>query len=111
MVQGLCEGFRLGFNYSTSLKSAVGNMASGVLNLQVIDNYLQSDVQMGRVVGPFSQPPLPDLHVSRFGIIHKHHQPGLILDLSSPSGHSVNDGTASEDYSLQYMGQMVLLQA
>ena len=27
----------------------------------------------------------------------------LILDLSSPTGHSVNDGIAGEDFSLQYM--------
>ena len=81
-------------------------MASALLNPQVIDNYLQSEVQTGRVVGPFSQPPLSVLHVSRFRVIPKRHQPGkwrLILDLSSPAGHSVNDGIAGEDYSLQYM--------
>ena len=106
VVQGLRDGFHLGFNYSTSLKSATGNMASALLNPQVIDNYLQSEVQSGRVAGPFSQPPLPVLHVSRFGVIPKRHQPGkwrLILDLSSPAGHSVNDGIAGEDYSLQYV--------
>ena len=95
VVQGLRDGFHLGFNYSTSLKSATGNMASALLNPQVIDNYLQSEVQTGRVAGPFSQPPLPVLHVSRFGVIPKRHQPGkwrLILNLSSPAGHSVNNG-------------------
>ena len=58
----------------------------------------------GQGSGP--QPPLLVLHVSRFGVIPKRHQPGkwrLILDLSSPAGHSVNDGIAGEDYSLQYM--------
>ena len=106
VIQGLRNGFHLGFTYSTSLKSATGNMASALLNPQVIDNYLQSEVQSGRVAGPFSQPPLSGLHVSRFGVIPKRHQPGkwrLILDLSSPAGHSVNDGIAGEDYSLQYM--------
>ena len=81
-------------------------MASALLNPQVIDNYLQSEVQTGRVAGPFAQPPLPVLHVSRFGAIPKRYQPGkwrLILDLSSPAGHSVNDGIAGKDYSLQYM--------
>ena len=106
VFEGLRNGFHLGFNYSTSLKSATGNMASALLNPQVIDNYLQSEVQTGRVAGPFSQPPFSVLHVSRFGVIPKRHQPGkwrLILDLSSPAGHSVNDGIAGEDYSLQYM--------
>ena len=44
--------------------------------------------------------------MSRFGVIPKRHQPGkwrLILDLSSPAGHNVNDGIAGDDYSLQYM--------
>ena len=103
VVQGLRDGFHLGFNYSTSLKSATGNMASALLNPQVIDSYLQSEVQTGRVAGPFSQPPLPVLHVSRFSVIPKRHQPGkwrLILDLSSPAGHSVNDRIVGEDYSL-----------
>ena len=106
VVHGLRDGFHLGFHSSTSLKSAAGNMASALLNPQVINNYLQSEVQFGRVAGPFSQLPLPDLHVCRFGVIPKHHQPGkwrLILDLSCPAGHSVNDGIAGEDYSLQYM--------
>ena len=106
VVQGLRNGFHLGFNYSTSLKSATGNMASALLNPQVLDIYLQSKVQTGRVVGPFSQPSLSVLHASRFSVIHKRHQPGkwrLILDLSSPAGHSDNDGIAGEDYSLQYM--------
>ena len=106
VIQGLRHGFHLGFNHKISLKSASGNMASAVANPQVIDNYLHTEVQLGRVAGPFLRPPFQSLHVSRFGAIPKHNQPGkwrLILDLSSPSGHSVNDGIASEDYSLQYM--------
>ena len=81
-------------------------MASALLNPLVIDSYLQSEVQTDGVADPFSQPPLPVLHVSRFGVIPKRHQPGkwrLILDLSSPAGHSVNDGIVGEDYSLQYI--------
>ena len=101
VVQGLRNGFHLGFNYSTSLKSATGNMVSALLHPQVIDNYLQLEVQKtGRVAGPFSQPPLSVLHVSRFGVIPKRHQPGkwrLILDLSSSVGQSVNDGIVGKD--------------
>ena len=36
VVQGLRDGFHLGFNYNTSLKSATRNMASALLNPQVI---------------------------------------------------------------------------
>ena len=75
MIQGLRHGFRLGFNHTIHLKSASGNMSSAFLNPQVIDNYLQSEVQMGRVAGPFLEPPLPGLHVSRFRVLPKSNQP------------------------------------
>ena len=44
--------------------------------------------------------------MSCFGVIPKRHQPGkwhLILDLSSPAGHSVNDGIAGKHFSLHRM--------
>ena len=91
------------FNYSISLKLAARNMALALLNPQVIDNYLQLEVRTGRMVGPFGQPPLPVLHLSRFGVTPKCHQPGkwhLVMDLSSPAGRSVNDRIAGKDYSL-----------
>ena len=46
------------------------------------------------------------MHVSPFGVIPKSHQPGkwrLILDLSSPHGHSVNDGIPKDPFSLHYI--------
>jgi hypothetical protein len=59
---------------------------------------------MGRVLGPFSSPP-PGLHRSRFRVIPKKSQPGkwcLIVDLSAPHGHSVNDGIPEALCSLRY---------
>ena len=94
VLDGLQNGFRVGFNpASVSLKSATQNMPSASLQPSVIDDYLSTELAKGRVAGPFSFPPLPHLHISRFGVIP--HQPGkwrLILDLSSHDGHSVNDG-------------------
>ena len=71
VVQGLRAGFHLGFNYSTSLKSATGNMASALLNPQVVENYLQSDRQGGGPLSSAPPPPPPVLHVSRLGVIPK----------------------------------------
>ena len=76
VIQGLRHGFHLGFNHNISLKSTSGNMASALKNPQVIDNYLHTEVQLGRVAGPFLQPPFHGLHVSRFGVIPKRNQPG-----------------------------------
>ena len=69
-------------------------MPSASSQPSVIDQYLRTEREKGRVGGPFLISPIPNLHVSRFGVILKKHQPGkwrLTLDLSSPLGHSVDD--------------------
>ena len=48
---------------------------------------LLTELKKGRVALPFSMSPLPNLHISRFGIIPMKYQSGkwrLILDLSTP---------------------------
>ena len=107
VLDGLQNGFCVGFNpASVSLKSVTQNTPSASLQPSVIDDYLHPELAKGRVAGPFSSPPLPHLHISRFGVIPKKHQPGkwrLILDLSSPGGHSVNDGIRKDPFTVQYM--------
>jgi len=75
-------------------------------NPNVVDEYLPNEVSMGRVVGPFPTTALPEVHISRFGVIPKNHQPDkwrLIVDLSYPSGHSVNDGIPKQLCGLKYI--------
>lgn len=88
VISGLSNGFHLGFNpLAVSLKSTSQNMPSVSLQPSVIDQYLRTELEKGRVAGPFSIASIPNLHISRFGIIPKKYQPGkwwLILDLSSP---------------------------
>ena len=107
VLDGLKNGFRVGFNpASVSLKWATQNMPSASLQPSVIDDFLHPELAKGRVAGPFSSPPLAHLHISSFGVIPKKHQPGkwrLILDLSSPGGHSVNDGIRKDPITVQYM--------
>ena len=68
--------------------------------------YLANKVRLGQVVGPSDAPPVQDLHVGSFGVIPKKGQPGkwrLVMDLSLPQGHSVNDGIDPESWHLQYI--------
>ena len=106
VIAGLRQGFRVGFNASrVSLRAASGNMPSALLQPSVIDDYLRNELDMGRIAGPFRTPPLPNLHVSRFGVIPKKHQPGkwrLILDLSSPR-ELVLMMASQKKISVQYM--------
>ena len=64
---------------------------------------MAKEVSLGRVFGPTSVPPLENVQLSRFGVIPK--KDGgwrLILDLSFPCGHSVNDGINKEEFTLTY---------
>ena len=104
VLNGLRQGFRLGFHpEAVTLKSAKANCPSALDHHTVIDEYLAKEVALGRVVGPFTQPVLDNLQISRFGVIPK--KDGgwrLILDLSFPCGHSVNDGINKEEFTLTY---------
>ena len=107
VISGIREGFRIGFVASSvSLKSALSNMRSSIEHPSVIDAYLQTEVSARRVAGPFPSLPFSSLHISRFGVIPKNNQPEkwrLILDLSSPEGHSVNDGIPKPPFTVQYV--------
>lgn len=106
ILQGLEEGFRLGFRYTgRSNKSAKSNMHSAAERPEVINSYLAKEVELGRVVGPLERSQFPEAHVSRFGLVPKNHQPDkwrLIVDLSHPAGASVNDGIEPEVCSMHY---------
>lgn len=106
IINGLRQGFRIGFNRACPLHSAAANMTSARLHPAVISDYIAKECSLGRMLGPF---PLsfspPELQVNRFGVIPKGHQTGkwrLITDLSFPPGRSVNDGIEPELCSLTY---------
>ena len=106
LLRGMREGFRVGFRYDQSECGHTGdNMQSARDNPEVIDEYLEKEVRLGRVAGPFEPEACHQVHMSRFGVIPKNHQPGkwrLIVDLSHPQGGSVNDGIEPELCSLRY---------
>ena len=106
-LTGISEGFRIGYNYTKfNCKSARRNLYGAVCHPEIVDQYLQNEISLGRVIGPFPVKSVPDVHLSRFGVIPKNHQPDkwrLIVDLSFPSGTSVNDGIPKELCSLKYI--------
>ncbi|KXJ26736.1 hypothetical protein AC249_AIPGENE9228 [Exaiptasia diaphana] len=105
VLSGIRHGFQLGFQ-SKPLQPAARNKQSALDHPDIVDEYLRNEVRLGRVAGPFRQPPFPYLHISSFGVIPKSGQPGkwrLIVDLSSPDGLSVNDGIDADSFSLQYI--------
>ena len=77
------------------------NLPSVVSHPAVVQEYLEKECSLGRMVGPLPIGSTPGLQISPFGVIPKGHTPGkwrLIVDLSHPEGRSVNDGI-SKGYS------------
>ena len=71
-------------------------MESARLHGEVVDEYLQTEISLGRVAGTFPPDAIPDGHVSRFGVISKNHQPNkwwLIVDLSYPTAIALMMGS------------------
>ena len=105
VVSGIWDGFRIGFNHIhlPSLLSCKRNMGSAYEHPSIVQEYIMQEVAMGRLLGPFSSCPIQHLHTSSFGVIPKRHQWRLIVDLSSPVGHSVNDGVDASICSVAYI--------
>ena len=105
IVRGIREGFPIGVDHSASFISARRNMSSALENSQVIEEYLSKEVTAGNIFGPFSPSALPEVHINRFVVIPKKHQPGrwrLITDLSHHEGTSVNNAIDCALCSLTY---------
>ncbi len=105
VVSGIQGGFCIGFNYSHSCKKATRNMQSAKAGQSIVREYLAKECAEGRILGPFIEHSLPQLQVSRLEVVPKHTlgQWRLIVDLSSPEGHSVNDGISKSLCSLSYV--------
>ena len=103
---GISKGFRIGFaKPASTLNSAKSNLNSALECPDTVTEYLHTEMLFGRVAGPFPTRAVPHVHISRFGVIPKG-QTGkwrLIVDLSHPKGHSVNDGISAHLCSLQYV--------
>ena len=98
-LEGIMQGFKTGFNPSTiTLKAATRNLPEALLHSEVIEDYIKEELIHHRFYGPYPTVTSSWVHISRFGVIPKNCQSGkwhLIIDLSHPRGHRVNDGIPS----------------
>lgn len=107
IVQGLHYGFRVGFRNEVGLRCAGrGNLPSVRDHEEVVQAYLDKECSLGRVLALSGVAgSLASVHTSPIGVIPKKtvRKWRLIVDLSSPRGHSVNDGIDEELASLAYV--------
>ena len=69
LLHGIKEGFRVGFNRSFPLRSAKANIRLAAEHPDVVSQYLREEVELGRVLGPFSlaEVTAASWHISKFG--------------------------------------------
>ena len=103
---GLISGFRIGFSRSaTQLQSRSSNHPSALANGNVVQERITAELEAGRLYGPIPNHMVPLVHISPMGLVPKAHQTNkwrLIVDLSCPSGSSINDGISESLCSLCY---------
>ena len=111
--RGLASGFRIGFQSAQTNLRPHGrgrNHPSAYEHPGVVRSAIQTEVQAGRLV-PATHP----VHTSPMGLVPKSsscpNKFRLILDLSFPRGHSLNDGIDPLHCSLKYIAidQAILL--
>lgn len=107
LLRGITAGFRIGISSDRHLRPARRNLKSADDNPQVITAYLNREVELDRLVrlpACTESSSLP-VQTSPFGAIPKKHRPNkwrLIVDLSSPQGHSVNEAIPTPLCSVSY---------
>ena len=103
----LINGFKFGFSLhfegarvpltSKKLKSAFDHR-------EVLQRKLRKEIELGRIVGPFTSPPFKKFRCSPIGLVPKK-SPGefrLIQHLSAPRGSSVNDSIPEKQCTVTY---------
>ena len=106
IITGIAQGFRIGFQYTSHARiSAKANHPSANEHPDIISYSLDTEIQKGRLLGPLHPSIHSLIHTSSLGAIPKKHSDKwrLILDLSHPAGHSINDGIEKPACSLTYI--------
>ena len=108
LVQFLTHGFTRGFDimFAGSITSSFPqNLKSARDRPLAVTSAINTEVERGHTAGPFANPPFLTTHCSPLGAVQKDPQSPkvrLILDLSQPSGISVNEGIIEEYCTVKY---------
>ena len=92
VIQGLKKGFSLEYTGQFKFRTPE-NPPTAKLDPQLIRDWLNKEIKLGRMLGPFKDPPFPDLMCSPMGLVPKKDtdEIRMIMYLSYPYGQSIND--------------------
>jgi len=69
ILRGIEYAFYISVDPSVLLTPARSNMQSAKQHPEIIDDYLQNELLLNRMLGPFSPHLAPSVHINRFGCI------------------------------------------
>ena len=102
LIKGLKFGFQLQYSGSR-LPFRSRNSRSILQNPDLVLRKINKEIDMGRIAGPFVDPPFPTLRVSPISLIPKNDGDfRLIHNLSHPINNSVNDFIDKDFCSVRY---------
>ena len=102
LQRGFSEGFKLNY-FGPRSRYESKNLLSVIQNPEVAWQKVMSEVQCGRIAGPFQTRPISNLRCSPIGVVPK--KTGgfrLITHLSYPKNFSVNDFIDEKYTSVKY---------
>lgn len=101
------NGFKVGFSipvFEGKGCSWVNNSRSVLIRKDIVKSKLEAGISLGRIAGPFSDPPFVNFRLSPLSLVPKKEPNSfrLIHNLSYPDKFSLNDVTDKEQASVQY---------
>ena len=104
VLNGIHNGFHIGFDRSKRCKPSRSNMKSALENAGVVGQYLEEEARLGRIVGPIPLEWVPGgTQLSPIGVIPKSNQPGKWRLIVVAHGQSVNDGIEPHLCTVEYL--------
>lgn len=103
LIQGLEAGFKLKYS-GPRLPMDIDSKEMNGEKATIARDKILKEINLGRVAGPFSEPPFPTFRVSPISVIPKKSSSEfrLIHNLSFPINHSVNDFIDKQYCSVKY---------
>ena len=102
VLHGLRNGFDLGFHGNVSNQHSKNNKSARD-NDKLVTVAIEKEIERGHTAGPFPAPPFPQCQVSPIGAAPKPDGTvRLVLDLSQPTGESINDFIDKEEFPCSY---------
>ena len=103
LLEGFSNGFQVGFVGKTN-NDIPKNLKSATQFPNLVSKHIDKEIEAGRVIGPFDEPPFSQFQCSPVGLVEKKEKGSyrMIHHLSYPEGSSVNDQIDPEWSSVSY---------